>query len=122
MSGKSPNKIESVKTSSLLGRASSSSAPRDHRARKWRVMLAVSLGGIIVAGIAFFAVVSTMNPQNSLQITTARPTEVIRVGGARPDETIRAGAVKPSPDPINVPPPQGTIKRMEGISKAFSKQ
>ena len=85
-------------------------------------MLAVGVGGAIVTGIALFAVVSAMNPQQSLQTTTVRPTEAIRIGVARPGETIRAGAVKPSPDPINVPPPQGTIKRMEGISKAFSKQ
>jgi hypothetical protein len=85
-------------------------------------MLAAGLGGIIVAGVALFAVVSTMNPKEPVQITSIRPVEVIRVGGARPNETIRADAVKPSPDPINVPPPQGTVRRMEGISKAFSKQ
>jgi hypothetical protein len=76
---------------------------------------------MIATGIALFAVVSAVSPQPSLQTTTVRPTEVIRIGVARSDETIRAGAVKPNPDSINVPPPQGTIKRMEGVSKAFSK-
>jgi hypothetical protein len=109
--------MEIVNTTALVTGASPSSGPRIHRALGWRVMLAVGLG---VAGILFFAVVSTKNPQKPLQTTTVRPAEVIRV--ARPDETPRADAVKPSPDPIYVPPPQGTIKRMEGISKAFSKQ
>jgi hypothetical protein len=81
-------------------------------------MLAVALAGIIVAGIALFVIVSTMNPQESLQTTTVRPAEVIRVGVARPDEIVPADAVKPIPEPV----PQGTIRRMEGISKAFSKR
>ena len=64
----------------------------------------------------------TMNPHGSLQTTTARPAEVFRVGVAKPDETIRAGAAKPSLDPVNMPAPQGTVKRMDAISKAFSKK
>ena len=85
-------------------------------------MLAVGLGGILAAGIALFAVVSTMNSHGSLQTTTARPAEVVRFRVAKPDETIRADAAKPSPDPVDVPPPQGTVKRMDAISKAFSKK
>jgi hypothetical protein len=114
--------MESVNTPSRVKRASPLSGPSDHRARKWRVILAVGLCGIIVAGVALVAMISTMSPRESLPITIVRPAEVIRVGGARPDATIRADAVKPSPNPISVPPPQGTVRRMEGISKAFSKQ
>ena len=125
MTAKSPKKMEGVNTvatPSLVKGASPSSVPRGHRAQNWRVMLAVGLGGIVVAGIALFTVVSTMKPYGSLQTTTTRPAEVIRVGVAKPDETIRADAAKPDPGPVNVPPPQGTVKRMEGISKAFSKR
>jgi hypothetical protein len=125
--------VNTVATPSLVKEASPSPVPRGHRAQNKGVMLAVGLGGIVVAGIALFTVVSTMNPHGSGQTTTARPAEVIRVGAAKPDEAIRVGAAKPdqairadaatpSPDSFNVPAPQGTIKRMDAISKAFSKQ
>jgi len=83
-------------------------------------MLAIGLGGMVVAAITLFTVISGMNPQGSSQVI--RPTEVVRVSAPKPDGTIRADAAKPSPDSVTVPPPQGTIKRMDAISKAFSKR
>jgi hypothetical protein len=111
--------LTTVATPSLVKKLSPSSS-RGHRAQKRRVMLAIGLGGIVVAAITLFTVVSSMNPQGSLQ--AIRPAEVVRVGVAKPDSTIHADAAKPSPDSVNVPPPQGTIKRMDAISKAFSKR
>lgn len=122
MSTRISEKMNGGNAASPSKRASSLSGNRAPRGRNWRVILAVGVAGIIVAGIALFTMVSTVPPHGSLQTTTVRPTEVIRVDRARPDEKIRADAVKPSPDSINVPPAQGTVRRMEGISKAFSKQ
>jgi hypothetical protein len=80
-------------------------------------MLAIGLGGMVAVAITFFTV-SSMNSQGSPQ--SIRPVEAVRVSVAKPDSTIRADDAKPSPGPVNVPPPQGTIKRMDAISKAFS--
>jgi hypothetical protein len=44
--------------------------------------------------------------------TAARPTA--RSGAQTPD--------KPQVDPVVVPPPMGTIRRMDAISKAFSRK
>jgi hypothetical protein len=110
--------VNTVATPSLVKRAAPSSVPRGHRAQNWPVILAVGVGGIVVAGIALFTVVSTTSPQ----AITARPTEVVRSGVAKPGETTRTDAAKPSRDPVAVPPPQGTVNRMDAISKAFSKK
>jgi hypothetical protein len=111
--------VTAVATPSLVKKSSPSSS-LGHLAQKRRVMLAIGLGGIVVAAISLFTVVSSMKPQGSLQ--AIRPAEVVRVGFAKPDSTIQADAAKPSPDSVNLPPLLGTIKRMDAISKTFSKR
>jgi hypothetical protein len=81
--------------------------------QNWHVKLAVGLGVLLVMGIGLYVVVRTSGPR-----TTTRPTETARVERARSDEATREGG-KQVIGPINVPPPQGTIRRMEAISKAF---
>jgi hypothetical protein len=85
-------------------------------------MLLFGLSGTVVAGTALFALNSTIRLQRSGQASIVRPVETIRVDTAIRDETTRTDTIGSSYEPINVPPPLGTIKRMEGISKAFSKQ
>lgn len=111
--------VTNVATPSRVKKLSPSSG-LDRRAPKRRIMLAIGLGGIVVAAIALFTAISSMNLQESSR--ALRPTEVVRVGAAKPDSTSRADAAKPSPDSVYVPPPEGTIKRMDAISKAFSKR
>ena len=93
--------VTNVATPSRAKKVSSSSGLGLH-AQKRRAMLAIGLGGMVAVAITFFTV------------------EAVRVSVAKPDSTIRADDAKPSPGPVNVPPPQGTIKRMDAISKAFS--
>ena len=108
--------VTNVATPSRAKKVSSSAGLGLH-AQKRRVMLAIGLGGVVAVAVTLFTV-SSMNSQGSLQ--TIRPAEAVRVSVAKPDSTIRADAAKPSPGSVNVPPPQGTIKRMDAISKAFS--
>jgi hypothetical protein len=84
--------------------------------------LVIGLGGIIVAGIAVFAAlsISSEDEPGSLRVTTVRPIETI--GSARSSTPAKTEAVKPNPEPVQTAPPLGTTKRMEGISKAFTKQ
>ena len=93
--------------------ASVASASRARSTQNWRAALAVGLitGTILGVGIAILGV--TFQPS---QTAAVRPTEVIRVGGAKSEET------KSGFDPSSVPAPQGTIRRMDSISKTFSKQ
>jgi hypothetical protein len=75
-----------------------------------RTLLAAGLAGGLLAGLAlgaaFFVLVAspTVAPQASLQIPNAKQS---------------GESAKPQPDPISVPPPQGTIRRLDGISKSF---
>ncbi len=108
--------VTNVATPSRAKKVSSSSGLGLH-AQKRRAMLAIGLGGMVAVAITFFTV-SSMKSQGSPQ--SIRPVEAVRVSVAKPDSTIRADDAKPSPGPVNVPPPQGTIKRMDAISKAFS--
>jgi hypothetical protein len=90
---------------------------QNNRSQNMRVILAVGLGVMVVAVIALFTGVAAMNSEQSLQTTTA--TENLRVH-AKPGE-IGPAAPKASLDPLNVPPPQGTVNRINAISKGFKK-
>jgi hypothetical protein len=69
-----------------------------------------------VVGIGIALMVAT--PRSS-STTTARPNETV---GVKPKETARTGTDRPGFDPNSVPVPEGTLRRMEGINKAFSKR
>ena len=93
------------------------------RAGNPRALLAAGLAAGLLAGlalgVAFFVLVAspTVAPQASLQTPNAKPGD-----GLRAATTIReqsGESAKPQPDPISVPPPQGTIRRLDGISKSF---
>jgi hypothetical protein len=90
------------------GAASAISAPRS---QSRTIALAVGLGAILVIGIALIVAL----PGSSDQASTARPTEAVHV---KSNETARAK----QPDAASVPTPQGTVRRMEEINKAFSKR
>jgi hypothetical protein len=95
---------------------SAAPARSGHRGQNRSVMLAVGLGAILVVGMGIALMVAT---PRSLSTTTARPNETVVV---KPKETARTGADRPSFDPNSVPVPEGTLRRMEGINKAFSKR
>ena len=90
------------------GAASAISAPRS---QSRTIALAVGLSAILVIGIGLIVAL----PGSSDQASTARPTEAVHV---KSNETARAK----QPDAASVPTPQGTVRRMEEINKAFSKR
>jgi hypothetical protein len=55
-------------------------------------------------------------PQASWQIQNARAGDVPRAAVIVRDQR---GESAPTFDPNSLPPPQGTIRRLEGISKSF---
>jgi hypothetical protein len=66
----------------------------------------VGLGALMLAG-----------PFSSSQ--TARPNDAIRTGKITVEH---AAPEKPAFDPASVPPPQGTIHRLDAISNSFMKR
>jgi hypothetical protein len=93
------------------------------RAGNPRALLAAGLACGLLAGLAlgaaFFVLVAspTVAPQASLQTPNAKAGD-----GPRAATMIReqsGESAKPQLDPISVPPPQGTIRRLDGISKSF---
>ena len=87
----------------------------------FKIAVATGLGTVLVVGIAvgvwYMAAHDHQKP--SLAISTIRPVETIRF--AKPDDTMGKKAKGPSPT-HDVPQPQGTLRRMDGISSAFSKK
>lgn len=100
----------------------SSSVSRSHRVRNLPVILVIGAVSIVVAGIALFTEASTTGPHRSSQALASRPTDIVRPRVARAGEAIGTDADKPTPEAVVVPPPLGTAKRMDAISKAFSRK
>jgi hypothetical protein len=95
------------------------------RTRNLRAPLLAGLAAGLVAGLAlgaaFFVLLAsphaTVAPQASLQVPNARPGAAARGATIVRDQS---GESAPPPfDPNSVPPPQGTIRRLDGISKSF---
>jgi hypothetical protein len=84
--------------------ASRVAAPDPKRNRA--VMLA-GLAAILFLGIAFVVVLATYH-------------EPGRMGGA--SRTVHSGNARSIAESVSVPPPEGTLRRMDAISKSFSKQ
>jgi hypothetical protein len=105
-------------------RAAAMPASGAPRPRNLRAPLLAGLAAGLVAGLAlgaaFFVLLAsphaTVAPQASLQVPNARP------GAARGATIVRDQSGESAPpafDPNSVPPPQGTIRRLDGISKSF---
>jgi len=110
------------------------------RAHGVRAPMVVGLVVSLALGVGLVVLVagppSAVAPQTSLQIPGAKPTDVVRDGTIirdRSKEGVSSGQTdrmagrtapedKPEFDPNSVPPPQGTIRRLEAISKSFSKR
>jgi hypothetical protein len=93
------------------------------RAGNPRALLAAGLAAGLFAGLAlgvafFFLVASpTAAPQASLQIPNAKPGDGLRAATMIREQS--GESAKPQFDPSSLPPPQGTIRRLDGISKSF---
>ena len=107
--------VIAVTTAEPVTRVSPTPPPRVHRVANWHVMLAAGLAAILLLAIGVAIVVATYHPT---QTTTARFDEPIRIGSAKPD----VGSAKSGPTHVSVPAPEGTMRRMDAISKSFSKQ
>jgi hypothetical protein len=99
--------VSAVATASLAKKTAVSSLSRGHRAPNWRLIAAFALGSILLAGTGLVL----LSAKSLDGLATVRPTETIRIETA-----------KPTLDSIDVLPHQGTINRMNAISKSFSKQ
>ncbi len=102
-----------------------------HRALNLRVPLVAGAVAVLALGGGLVVLVASLNstvaPQISLQIPNASPGNIIRDGSSTSNgQTDRtAGRTppggKPEFDPNSIPPPTGTIRRLEAISKSFKK-
>jgi hypothetical protein len=106
-------------------RAAAMAASGAQRPRSLRAPLVAGLAAGLVAGLAlgaaFFLLVAsphaTVAPQASLQVPNARPGDVPRAATNIRDQS--GESAPPAFDPNSLPPPQGTMRRLEGISKSF---
>ncbi len=83
------------------------------------MMFTAALAATLLLAIAIVAVAAT---SHSTRTTAAKFDEVVRVGNAQPETAIRANSAPSALDPVAVAAPQGTVRRMDAISKSFSKQ
>jgi hypothetical protein len=106
-------------------RAAAMPAAGAPRPRNLRAPLLAGLAAGLVAGLALGAALfvllasphATVAPQASLQVPNVRPGDVPRAATNIRDQS---GESAPPPfDPNSLPPPQGTMRRLEGISKSF---
>ena len=86
--------------------------------RRSLVIAAGACGLALCFGVVWIATIGSSQEQEkpSLTVSTTRPTETIRV--AKPPAT----EDKSGRTAQEVPPPQGTIRRMDAISSSFSKR
>ena len=116
-------------TSSLKG--GNVNAGSGHRAQNLGVPLVAGALALLALGVGLLVLVASPNsavaPQASSQMSNAKRGDVVRDNsGASKGQTDRTAGRTPPPDkpefdPDSLPPPQGTIRRMEAISKAFQK-
>lgn len=83
-----------------------------------KLLVGCGVAAAIAIGVSSFWMLKRSEASTeTLGITTVRPTETIRYAPS-PEQKAKAA---PSAQPV-VPPPQGTMKRMEAIQGAFSKK
>ncbi len=106
-------------------RAAAMPASGAQRPRNLPAPLVAGLAAGLVAGLAlgaaFFVLLAsphaTVAPQALLQVPKAKPGDAARGATIVRDQS---GESAPPPfDPNSVPTPQGTIRRLDGISKSF---
>ncbi len=107
-----------VTTAAPAAEDSPTPAASGQRARRRSVMLAAGVAAMLLLAIGFVVLASISRPTSP---STARPDETVRVGGARPDQVVRTSGAPSGIDAASVPAPQGTVRRMDAISKSFSK-
>ena len=93
-----------------------STVPFSGRAHRWGLIVAAGVAVFIVAGAGFQFIAGTHRPATA---PVTRPQESIV--NARP-ETNRPTSSAQTFDPQSLPAAEGTIRRMDGISKSFSKK
>jgi len=93
--------------------------PRKHSyvSGKGRIVIASGVAAFVALGIGVAWMTFSVRPPDPLTVSTVRPVETVRHATAAEKGTKSA----PTPGP-DVPPPQGTIRRMEAIGGAFSKR
>ncbi|MGH6771789.1 MAG: hypothetical protein ACRECO_22540 [Xanthobacteraceae bacterium] len=90
-----------------------------HDVPKWQFMMAAGLAAIVLIAAGVAIVIATPDPA---QTTAARFDGPVLAGGASSDAAARTVGAGSGADAVSVPAPQGTLHRMDAISKAFSKQ
>ena len=110
-------KVEGTNAAATVTRGKTAAPTRrGQHTRNRPVMLAVGVAVLLVTGIGLYLVAMPSGP------TAVRPTETVRrVDHAKSDEQTRGGGTQAN-DPGNVPAPVGTVRRMDTISKSFSKK
>jgi len=132
-------KAGGVNTAAAAVPVKKAAASSAHRALNRRGLLVVGVVAILSVGVGLLVMVAGSNsmvtPQTSLQIPNAKPGDVVREGtiirdrrnaGACGEQTDKAARPpscdKAEAEPVNVPPPAGTMRRLDAISKSFSKR
>jgi hypothetical protein len=134
------SKAGGVNTAAAAVPVKKAAASSAHRAPNRRGLLVIGVVAILSVGVGLLVMVagsnSTVSPQTSLQIPNAKPGDVVREGTIIRDrrnagtcgEQTDPKAARSSPcdkaeaEPVNVPPPAGTMRRLDAISKSFSKR
>jgi hypothetical protein len=84
---------------------------------KGKVVIASGVAAFVVLGIGVVWMIFSIRQPDTSTVSTVRPVETVRHATAAEKGTKSSPTVAP-----NVPPPQGTIRRMEAIGGAFSKK
>lgn len=92
-------------------------AKHSYLSSRGKVVIASGVAAFLVLGIGVFWMTFSVRPPDTLTVSTVRPVETVRYATAAEKDVTSTPTVVP-----NVPPPQGTIRRMEVISGAFSKK
>jgi hypothetical protein len=118
--GTSLAKMEDTNAAAEAARVKTMGSAR--HGQRWHnrpVMLAVGLCAVLVAmGVGLYVVAS---PSGQTTTSTVRPTETVRIDYAKSGEQAVIGG-KQTTGPANVPVSSGTVRRIDAISKSFSKK
>jgi hypothetical protein len=107
-------------------RAAAVPRSRKQHDRSHRAALVAGLVAVLALGAGAGALMllaspnATVAPQASLQTPNAQRGEVVHGATLMRDQG--GESARPESDPSSVQPPQGTIRRLDGISKSFSKR
>jgi hypothetical protein len=114
----SRSESESIRTAATVAPVRSASRAPTARAPNRLVVLAVGLCLLVAMGIGLYIVAS---PSETTTTATVRPAETVNVRHATSHERDLSES-KQAPGPASVPVSPGTIRRIDAISKSFSKK